>query len=314
MSSGKSLGMLTSRLFYDIDKILEVELPDWLIVQGDTTSAMVGAMCAFYRKIKVAHVEAGLRTFDKWSPFPEEINRTIIGKLAEFHFAPTKKSADNLLHAGVPPEAVFITGNTVVDALLWISRSISIKAPTEFDSEVTSLIEGKRLVLVTSHRRESFGEGLANICRAIRAIVEQYGDVVVVYPVHLNPRVQEPVHRLLGDHPRIKLLPPIGYVPLIWLMKNSYIILTDSGGLQEEAPAFGKPVLILRDTTERTEALEAGCARLVGTKKDDILAAAGELFDNSEAHRVMASVKNPFGDGLAAERITETLILRDCTA
>ena len=236
ITSAKSLGRLTARLFKDLDQLLETEEPDWVIVQGDTTSAMIGAMCAFYRRIKVGHVEAGLRTGNRWSPFPEEINRTVIGHITDPHFAPTMKSADNLRRMGVPKESVHVTGNTVVDALLWVSESVKDHLPPGLDPEVPHLIASKRLVLVTSHRRESFGEGLENICRALLATVEHYPDAVIVYPVHLNPNVHDPVYRLPGGHPRIKLLAPVSYLSLVWLMRQSYCILTDSGGIQEEAP------------------------------------------------------------------------------
>ena len=307
MSSAKSLGRLTARLFDDLDQLLETEAPDWVIVQGDTTSAMVGAMCAFYRRIKVGHVEAGLRTGNRWSPFPEEINRTFIGHVADLHFAPTSRSADNLRRSGVPEQSIHVTGNTVVDALLWVSESLKENLPPGLDTDVPHLIDGKRLVLVTSHRRESFGEGLENICRALLGTVERYPDAVIVYPVHLNPNVHNPVYRLLGCHPRIKLLAPVGYLPLVWLMRRSYCILTDSGGIQEEAPSLGKPVLIMRDTTERPEVIDAGCARLVGANAENILAGVSELFENRAAYHAMSRVKSPFGDGQAGRRIAELL-------
>jgi UDP-N-acetylglucosamine 2-epimerase len=307
MSSAKSLGRLTSRLFADVDELLEAEAPDWVMVQGDTSSAMVGAMCGFYRHIKVGHVEAGLRTGNRWSPFPEEVNRTIIGHVANLHFAPTQKSADNLRRAGVPEHTIHVTGNTVVDALMWVSEGLRDHVPPGLDQELPRFVEGKRLVLVTGHRRESFGEGLENICRALLATVERYADVVIVYPVHLNPNVRGPVHHLLGGHPRIKLLEPIGYLPLVWLMHRCHCIFTDSGGIQEEAPSLGKPVLIMRDTTERPEVVEAGCARLVGVRTEDIVAAARELFENPASYNAMARVKNPFGDGQASERIAQLL-------
>ena len=307
MPSAKSLGRLTARLFDDLDQLLESEAPDWVLVQGDTTSAMVGAMCAFYRRIKVGHVEAGLRTGNRWSPFPEEINRTFIGHVADLHFAPTTKSAENLRRAGASEKSICVTGNTVVDALLWVSEGLRDQVPAGIDAEVVRFVEGKRLVLVTSHRRESFGEGLENICRALLGTVEQYPDAAIVYPVHLNPNVRGPVHRLLGGHPRIKLLEPIGYLPLVWLMQRSYCIFTDSGGIQEEAPSLGKPVLIMRDTTERPEVVEAGCARLVGASTANILAGARDLFDDRATYQAMSHVRNPFGDGRASERIAQLL-------
>ena len=307
MSAASSLGKLTARLFLDLDDLLERERPDWLLVQGDTTSAMVGAMCAFYRQIKVGHVEAGLRTYNRWSPFPEEINRTIIGHVGDLHFAPTERSANNLRQAGVPAATVHITGNTVVDALLWISAEVRDEAPPGLAPELVEALAGRRLVLVTSHRRESFGRGLEIICEALLETVRRYPDVVIVYPVHLNPNVREPVRRLLSAEPRIHLLEPLGYLPLVYLMQRSYCIFTDSGGIQEEAPSLGKPVLIMRDTTERPEVVEAGCARLVGTVAQNILQAAAELLDNRATYEAMARVKNPFGDGLASRRIADLL-------
>jgi len=307
MSSATSLGRLTGSLFNDLDQLLEIERPDWVIVQGDTTSAMVGAVCAFYRGVRIGHVEAGLRTYDRWSPFPEEINRTFISHVADLHFAPTQRSAHNLQRAGIPENAIRVTGNTIVDALLWISEGLKNIVPAGIDAQISRFIEGRRMVLVTSHRRESFGNGLENICHGLLGIVERFTDAVIVYPVHLNPNVCGPVYRLLGDHPKIKLLRPVGYLPLVWLMRHSYCIFTDSGGIQEEAPSLGKPVLIMRDTTERPEAVEAGCARLVGASTENIFAAASELFENEQSYKAMAHVRNPFGDGHAADYIVEIL-------
>jgi len=307
MSSATSLGRLTGSLFNDLDQLLEIERPDWVIVQGDTTSAMVGAVCAFYRGVRIGHVEAGLRTYDRWSPFPEEINRTFISHVADLHFAPTQRSAHNLQRAGIPENAIRVTGNTIVDALLWISEGLKNIVPAGIDAEISRFIEGRRMVLVTSHRRESFGNGLENICHGLLGIVERFTDAVIVYPVHLNPNVCGPVYRLLGGHPKIKLLRPVGYLPLVWLMRHSYCIFTDSGGIQEEAPSLGRPVLIMRDTTERPEAVEAGCARLVGASTKNILAAASELFENEQCYKAMAHVRNPFGDGHAADYIVDIL-------
>lgn len=307
MSAASSLGRLTARLFEDIDTLLDKETPDWMLVQGDTTSAMVAAMGAYYRRIRVGHVEAGLRTHNRWSPFPEEINRAFIGQVADAHFAPTRRAAENLRREGVAGEAIVITGNTAVDALLWGVRELGTRTPAGIDAAVAGLIAGRRLVLVTSHRRESFGEGLENICRALIGTVERYPEAVIVYPVHLNPNVREPVYRLLGDHPRIKLIDPVGYLELVWLMQRSYCIFTDSGGIQEEAPSLAKPVLIMRDRTERPEAVEAGCARLVGTTAASILDGARELFEVPATYEAMARVSNPFGDGTASVRIAAAL-------
>ena len=307
IASAKTLGKLTARLFDEVDDLVATERPDWIIVQGDTTSAMVAAMVGFYRHLKIGHVEAGLRTGNRWSPFPEEINRTVIGHLANLHFAPTRRSAENLIRIGVPRQTVHITGNTVVDALFWILGQMGEDAPPGLNTALLEAIDGKRLVLVTSHRRESFGKGLENICRALIETVRRHPDVVVIYPVHLNPNVLGPVRAMLGVEPRIHLTEPIGYLPMLFLMNKSYCIFTDSGGIQEEAPSLGKPVLIMRDTTERPEVVEAGCARLVGTTAEEIVRAADELLDNCQTYAQMAKVKNPFGDGRASCRIVEIL-------
>lgn len=307
MSSGRSLGQLSSRLFSDLDKVLDEERPDWLLVQGDTTSAMVGALSAYYHRIQIGHVEAGLRTGDRWAPFPEEINRTVIGDVADLHFAPTGRAADNLKASGVKLEQIHITGNTVVDALLWVRNKMENEVPAEVSADLLESIEGHRLILVTSHRRESFGSGLENICRALRETAQKHPDVAIVYPVHLNPNVRDPVHRILGGEARIHLIEPVGYRALVYLMGRSYCIFTDSGGIQEEAPSLGKPVLIMREVTERPEVIEAGCARLVGTSAETIAKAGTELLTNREVYEKMARVKNPFGDGRAAERIVSLL-------
>lgn len=308
MASARSLGQLTGRLFKDLDDLFASLSPEWVLVQGDTTSAMVGAVCGFYQRIRVGHVEAGLRTHDRWSPFPEEVNRTFVTRVADLHFAPTERAADNLRAERVPEELIRVTGNTVVDALRWVSERLQEAPPPEIDGELLARLKGRRLVLVTSHRRESFGEGLEKICQAIRELVRRHPDVVVVYPVHLNPNVRGPVHRLLGDDPRIMLLPPLPYLPLVWLMRRSHCIFTDSGGIQEEAPSLGKPVLILRETTERPEAVQAGCARLVGTSTEGIVAAGDQLLSDAELYRAMSEVRNPFGDGRASVRIAEALV------
>jgi UDP-N-acetylglucosamine 2-epimerase len=307
MSAAQSLGRLTSQLFRDVDSMLESEAPDWVIVQGDTTSAMVGAVGAFYRCIRVGHVEAGLRTYDRWAPFPEEINRTFITQVADLHFAPTNRAAENLARAGVAAERIHITGNTVVDSLTQLAHSVGDGMPEGLDPEIARLIEGRRLILVTGHRREAFGEGMLNICQALREIVTRYSNAVVVYPVHLNPNVRGPVHAQLAGHERIRLLEPLSYLPLIWLMRRSYLVLTDSGGIQEEAPTFGKPVLVMREVTERPEGIEAGCARLVGTNVAGILTGVQELFDNRASYEAMTAVANPYGDGRASERIAQLM-------
>jgi len=307
MLSGQSLAALAARLFREIDSVLESERPGWVIVQGDTLSAMAAAVVAFYRMIKVAHVEAGLRTYDRWAPFPEEINRTFVSRVADLHFAPTERAARNLRREGVPADQIHVTGNTVVDALLWVRDWVRRRAPSGLPKGLSAALNGRRLVLVTGHRRESFGTGLENICLALRDIARRHADSVIVYPVHLNPNVREPVWRLLGNEPRVCLTDPLPYQALVYLMDRCHCILTDSGGIQEEAPSLGKPVLVMRDTTERPEAIEAGVARLVGTRRAGIVAGACELLSDGAAYRRMSRPVNPFGDGSASERIVELL-------
>lgn len=305
MSHASSLAKLSSRIFSDLDDLFHSTPPDWILVQGDTTTAMIGAMTAFYRRIAIGHVEAGLRTYNRWSPFPEEVNRSIISRVADIHFAPTSRSAENLYKEGISKEAVHVTGNTVVDALLNVAKKVARNSPAEIDRSIPDWIGDRRLVLVTSHRRESFGEGLESICKALLEIIQKYPDVVIIYPVHLNPNVKEPVYRLLGGQPRIRLLPPVGYESLVYLMQKCHCIFTDSGGIQEEAPSLGKPILIMRDTTERPEVVDAGCARIVGTSTTGILQGAAEVLENERTYESMSHRRNPFGDGLASERIVD---------
>lgn len=307
MTPGQTLAGITSLAFAAIDKALVEHTPDAILVQGDTTSAMCGAMCGFYRRIVVGHVEAGLRTGNIYSPFPEEVNRSIIGRVAALHFAPTSKSADNLRREGIGDAQIHTTGNTVVDALQWMRAKLPQEAPAELPATAVQAIAQHRLILVTGHRRESFGEGMASMCRALRALVDRFPDTAIVYPVHLNPNVQQPVREILSEHPRIHLLPPVAYATLLWLMERATIILSDSGGIQEEAPSFGKPLLVLRDTTERPEVIEAGCARLIGTDETRIVQEATQLLSDATAYAAMANRDNPFGDGRASERIADVL-------
>lgn len=307
MTPGQTLAGITSLAFAAVDKALVETQPDAILVQGDTTSAMCGAMCGFYRQITVGHVEAGLRTGDIYSPFPEEVNRSIIGKVAALHFVPTTRSADNLRRESVPEKQIHITGNTVVDALQWMRERLPKEAPAELPASAVAAIENHRLILVTGHRRESFGDGMASMCRALRALSDRFPDSAIIYPVHLNPNVQKPVREILSDHSRIHLLPPVAYATLLWLMDRANIILSDSGGIQEEAPSFGKPLLVLRDTTERPEVIEAGCAKLVGTNETRIVEEASVLLNDRAAYAAMAGRQNPFGDGTAAEKIAGIL-------
>jgi UDP-N-acetylglucosamine 2-epimerase (non-hydrolysing) len=304
MRDDQSLAELSAAIFTYLDPVFAEFEPDWVLVQGDTTTVAITSLLAYYHRIKVGHVEAGLRTHDKWQPFPEEINRRVAGVVADLHFAPTQQARENLLHEGIPDEVIAVTGNPVIDALQFVAEQ---PAPEEVTALLGELGIGKReLVLVTAHRRENFGQPLKNICLALKELAS-YGDVEIVYPVHLNPNVQEPVNRILGNVPHITLLPPLDYLPLVHLEKRSKIILTDSGGIQEEAPAFGVPVLVLREVTERPEGVAAGTLKLVGTEADNIVREAKRLLNDPSAHAEMAKSVNPFGDGHAAERIVEVL-------
>jgi len=309
MRPNQSLAQLTAQILENIDPVLADEHPDWVLIQGDTTTVMAASLAAFYRGIKVGHVEAGLRTNDKLQPFPEEINRRIASVTADLHFAPTQFSRENLLHEGISDQHIIVTGNPAIDALQQI-----IKMPTP--SQVEDLLkewgvtEGKRrLILITAHRRENFGAPIEAICTAIKTLAQDYGDSIrLVYPVHLNPNIQDPVNRILGDVPGVTLLPPIEYISLVHLMKAATVILTDSGGIQEEATGLGKPALVLRDKTERPEGVTAGVLKLVGTETDKIVFETKRLLDDPKAYQAMAHAENPFGDGHAAERIVKGLL------
>jgi len=303
MRPGQSLADVTVGVLRGVERVLRRVRPDMVIVQGDTTSALAAALAAFYQRIPVGHVEAGLRTCDKYSPFPEEMNRRLVSSLADQHFAPTRAAKENLLREGVPRGHIHVTGNTVVDALKAIRRSKVAWHIPVFDK----IAPEQRVVLVTAHRRESFGPGFESICYALRMLVERNSDVEVVYPVHLNPNVRGPVRTILGGTQRIHLIEPLEYLPFVRLMKRAYLILTDSGGIQEEAPALGKPVLVMRDVTERPEAVEAGAAKLVGTDADAIVSTTERLLRSTAAYRKMARVRNPFGDGRASARIMTAL-------
>ena len=310
MRPDQSLAELTASVFTHLDPVLAQIRPDWVLVQGDTTTVMAAALCAYYRQIKVGHVEAGLRTYDKWAPFPEEMNRQIASRVSDLHFAPTGLNRQNLLKEGIADDKIIVTGNPVIDALQWIS---GLTEP----EEITHLLKhnrigeeyGNRLILVTAHRRENLGAPIEQICTAIDLLSNQYqGKVKFIYPVHLNPHVQEPVYRMLRNNPNITLLPPLDYLPMVHLMKHAEIILTDSGGLQEEAPGLGKPVLVLRDVTERPEGVETGVLKLIGTDTDRIVKEVQTLLDDPSAYQHMARAVNPFGDGHAAERIRDALL------
>jgi len=309
MTENQSPAQVAAAVLAGLGPILAAERPEWVLVQGDTTTVAAAALGAFYAGVRVGHVEAGLRTGDRRRPFPEEINRRVAGVTADLHFAPTERARQNLLAEGVDPQAVIVTGNPVIDALRWVV----VQPPPVEASRLLAWAEaerGRRLLLVTAHRRESFGDGIANICLALRQIAQTFRDVVIVYPVHPNPNVREPVHRLLDGIPNILLTPPLDYAVLVHLMARAFLVLTDSGGIQEEAPGLGKPVLVLREVTERPEAVEAGVARLVGTDPEAIVRAASRLLTDPAEYRRMARPVSPYGDGLAAVRIADALLGR----
>lgn len=313
MREGQTMAQISAGIFTHLDPILEEIKPDWILAVGDTTTVVTTSLLAFYRKIKFGHVEAGLRTHNKWQPFPEEINRRLATVTADLHFAPTEWSQGNLLREGVEPSAIRVTGNSVIDALNIVSKQAEPQKIKDLllklgiNDQSTSGLKTRRLILVTAHRRENFGAPLENICRALKELAARE-DVEIVYPVHLNPNVQEPVHRILKNVKHITLLPPLDYLPLVHLMKRATLILTDSGGIQEEAPAFGIPVLVLRETTERPEGVDAGTLKLVGTETSRIVEEAQRLLDDPLEYAKMSKASNPYGDGYAAERIVEALL------
>lgn len=307
MTKGQNLGQLTARLIEGLYKIIESFKPDLILVQGDTTTAFVGALAGFYQQIQVGHVEAGLRTSNKYAPFPEEMNRHLIGVLADHHFAPTNKSKFELLKEGVNDKKILVTGNTVIDALFLAIKRVRKNPPLL--GELNALLsKGNRIVLITGHRRENFGEGFEKICQAIKSLAKRFIDVTFVYPVHLNPNVQQPVRRILGNLKNVSLTPPLDYFPFVRLMSRSSIILTDSGGIQEEAPSLGIPVVVMREVTERSEAVEAGTAILVGTDKKKIFETVSMLLTDEQAWKAMSQAANPYGDGKASRRIVDYLV------
>jgi UDP-N-acetylglucosamine 2-epimerase (non-hydrolysing) len=307
MSEGQDLFDITCNALQGLKTVLEKERPDLVLVHGDTTTTMAAALAAYYCRVPVGHVEAGLRTHNKYAPYPEEINRKVAGSLADLHFAPTDTARRNLLGEGVAEETVFVTGNTVIDALFAITGKIDNdpEIRQRLDAEFSYLDPEKKLILVTGHRRENFGEGFENICFALKDIAIAFPGVEVLYPVHLNPNVQEPVRRILGDGEakNIHLIQPVDYLPFVYLMNRSYLIITDSGGVQEEAPSLGKPVLVMRDATERPEAVDAGTVKLVGTSRERIVEEASLLLNDGDVYRRMSLARNPYGDGNAAKRI-----------
>ncbi len=328
MTPNQDLFDVTVRVLLGLREVLKAERPDLVLVHGDTTTTLAAALAAYYCQIPVGHVEAGLRTRDKYRPYPEELNRHITGVITDYHFAPTPWARDNLLDEAVPAERIWVTGNTVIDALKIIQAQVEASKDVwlqDLARKYSLELDGRRLILVTGHRRENFGEGFENICLALRDLAKQYQDIHIIYPVHLNPNVQQPVYDILGnsnqsgqetgawwhtqvkDGGRISLLPPLDYAPFVFLMSRSYLVLTDSGGIQEEAPALGKPVLVMRDVTERPEGVWAGTVKLVGPDRHRILAGVKDLLENSASYASMAQAQNPYGDGTAARRIVEVI-------
>ena len=303
MKENQSLAELSASCLIELDKILKKNPIDLIFVQGDTTSVLMGAMAGYLNKVKVAHIEAGLRSGDKLSPFPEEMNRKIVGQIADFHFPPTVRAKKNLLSDGINPDVIWEVGNTVTDALILGLELINKNINKDYKNLFSFLDFNKKTVLVTSHRRESFGKPFESICNAIKEIASSIPDIQVVFPVHLNPNVQEPVFRILSDISNIYLIKPLDYDELIWLMSNSTIVLTDSGGIQEEAPSLGKPVLVMRDVTERIEGIEAGTAMLVGSVKENIVETTINILSNEELYEKIAKTKNPYGDGTSCKQI-----------
>lgn len=311
MKSGQTLNEVTSRILIELKAVLLEYKPDLILVHGDTATTFAASLAAYYEQINVGHVEAGLRTGNIYSPWPEEGNRKLTGALAKYHFAPTETSKDNLLKEGYSSDSIFVTGNTVIDALLMIKSKVESDAliNRNLSEQFSFLNAEKKLILVTGHRRESFGGGFERICEALATTAKKHPDVQILYPMHLNPNVREPVNRILEGIANIFLIEPQQYLPFIYLMNRSYIILTDSGGIQEEAPSLGKPVLVMRNTTERPEAVDAGTVKLVGTNVEAITSAIDELMGSDEAYNAMSFSHNPYGDGQACKRILDALAM-----
>lgn len=307
MKPNQTLFDVTADALRGMEKILEEVKPDLVIVQGDTTTVFAGALAGFYKKISVAHLEAGLRSGDKYSPFPEEINRILTGHIADYHWCPTEKARENLLAEGIKDEKIHVVQNTVIDALFLALDLLKEEGDEKYLEFFKDVDFNKKLILVTAHRRESFGQPFENICNAVKELSTKYPDVEFVYPVHLNPNVREVVFRILSDIPNIHLMDPLDYPYMVWIMNKAHIVLTDSGGVQEEAPSLGKPVIVLRDVTERQEGVDAGTAKLVGTDKELIINATSALLDNEQEYEKMAKAVNPYGDGTTSKRIVKLL-------
>nr|WP_129127796.1 UDP-N-acetylglucosamine 2-epimerase (non-hydrolyzing) [Geomonas oryzae] len=311
MKPGQDLFDVTCNILHELKRVIQIERPEIILVHGDTTTTMAASLAAYYYRIPVGHIEAGLRTGNKFAPFPEEINRKVTGALADIHFTPTDLAKSNLIKEGVSPDAVHVTGNTVIDSLFIISERLRSdnRLSQELKKRFSFLDPNKRLILVTGHRRENFGRGFEAICKALAEIALANPDVEILYPVHLNPNVLEPVQRILGGmkYRNVHVIEPVDYLPFVYLMQRAFLILTDSGGIQEEAPSLGKPVLVMRDTTERPEALQAGTVKLVGTDEDRIFAETQRLLCDPAVYQAMSRAHTPYGDGHAAERIADIL-------
>lgn len=307
MKPNQNLYTLTADIITELKKVLDDFKPDFVFVHGDTTTTMASSIAGFYAGAKVCHIEAGLRTFDKYAPFPEEINRKVTGCIADYHFAPTQKSKENLLAERVDEKSILVTGNTVIDALMFSSKKVKNIHNSEIGVLKNIVEKDKKLILVTGHRRENHGQGFINICEALKEIAIRNTDVQIVYPVHLNPNVKEPVYNILSGINNVKLIDPLSYPAFVWLMNESFMIITDSGGVQEEAPSLGKPVLVMRDTTERPEAVEVGTVILVGTDKEKIIVESEKLLKDEVEYRKMSTLHNPYGDGKACEKIINFL-------
>ncbi len=313
MSPGQDLFDVTSKALLGLRDVIRKEKPDRVLVQGDTTTCFAGALAAFYENVKIGHIEAGLRTGNLRAPFPEEANRAMVSRIADLHFAPTEGSKSNLLQEGIQEQAIIVTGNTVIDALLWVRDKVtsypdSIWQELFGESLLNTITDKKRkLILITGHRRENFGQGFENLCRAIKELATKHPDWDFIYPVHLNPNVQKPVNEILSDLNNAHLIPPLDYAPFVWLMDQSDLILTDSGGVQEEAPSLGKPVLVMREVTERPEAVDAGTVKLVGTDKCVIVANVEDVLTSDSVYQAMSRAHNPYGDGLSVQRICKRI-------
>ena len=303
MQHGQTLSDITARVLKGLEDVIREVQPDIVLVHGDTTTTFAGALAAFYQQVAIGHVEAGLRTYNKYSPYPEEMNRQFVSAMADMNFAPTTKSRDNLLREGRRPESIYVTGNTAIDAMQTTVRP-------DYSDELTKWAAGSRLITLTAHRRENLGEPMRGMFRAIRRILDKYEDIKVIYPVHLNPAVKSVAEECLGDCERVKLIPPLEVVQFHNLLAHSYLILTDSGGIQEEAPSLGKPVVVLRDTTERPEGIEAGTLKLAGTNEDRIFEIVDQLLSDREEYERMSHASNPYGDGQASRRIADAIVER----